>query len=83
MLLGGIVLLLLGSVSLVGFKLVVLKMLPFDNKSEFQVVVDMPEGTSVEPMDGAAQRAFGRRRSGPLALRSFSGPQSREIPSEL
>ncbi len=27
---------------------VVLKMLPFDNKSEFQVVVDMPEGTSVE-----------------------------------
>jgi len=26
----------------------VLKMLPFDNKSEFQVVVDMPEGTSVE-----------------------------------
>jgi multidrug efflux pump subunit AcrB len=36
------------SVSLVGFKAVVLKMLPFDNKSEFQVVVDMPEGTSVE-----------------------------------
>ena len=27
---------------------VVLKMLPFDNKSEFQVVVDMPEGTPVE-----------------------------------
>ncbi len=36
------------SVSLAGVKLVVLKMLPFDNKSEFQVVVDMPEGTSVE-----------------------------------
>ena len=29
-------------------KLVVLKMLPFDNKSEFQVMVDMPEGTPVE-----------------------------------
>src|SRR5690606_11931476 len=28
--------------------LVVMKMLPFDNKSEFQVVVDMPEGTTVE-----------------------------------
>jgi multidrug efflux pump subunit AcrB len=28
--------------------LVVLKMLPFDNKSEFQVVVDMPEGTPLE-----------------------------------
>ena len=27
---------------------VVLKMLPFDNKSEFQVVLDMPEGTPVE-----------------------------------
>ncbi len=36
------------SVGLVVVKLVVLKMLPFDNKSEFQIVVDMPEGTSVE-----------------------------------
>ena len=33
---------------LVVFQLVVLKMLPFDNKSEFQVIVDMPEGTAVE-----------------------------------
>ncbi|MGE0874212.1 MAG: efflux RND transporter permease subunit [Burkholderiales bacterium] len=38
----------LASVSLAGVKLVVLKMLPFDNKSEFQVVVDMPTGTPVE-----------------------------------
>lgn len=30
------------------FQLVVLKMLPFDNKSEFQVIVNMPEGTPVE-----------------------------------
>lgn len=30
------------------FKQVVLKMLPFDNKSEFQIVVDMPEGTPLE-----------------------------------
>ncbi len=30
------------------FQLVVLKMLPFDNKSEFQVVVDMPAGTALE-----------------------------------
>lgn len=29
-------------------KLVVMKMLPFDNKSEFQVILDMPEGTSLE-----------------------------------
>jgi len=33
---------------LVAAQLVVLKMLPFDNKSEFQVIVDMPEGTAVE-----------------------------------
>jgi multidrug efflux pump subunit AcrB len=47
--LAGIVLfLILLSIGLVGVKLVVLKMLPFDNKSEFQVVVDMPEGTSLE-----------------------------------
>jgi multidrug efflux pump subunit AcrB len=36
------------AVSLVLVKLVVLKMLPFDNKGEIQVVVDMPEGVSVE-----------------------------------
>jgi multidrug efflux pump subunit AcrB len=43
-----ITLLIVLSVSLAVFKLVVLKMLPFDNKSEFQVVLDMPEGTSLE-----------------------------------
>jgi multidrug efflux pump subunit AcrB len=36
------------AVGLAGVKLVVMKMLPFDNKSEFQVVVDMPEGVSLE-----------------------------------
>jgi multidrug efflux pump subunit AcrB len=40
--------LILGSISLAAFRLVVLKMLPFDNKSEFQVVVDMPVGTPLE-----------------------------------
>jgi multidrug efflux pump subunit AcrB len=35
-------------VSLVVVQWVVMKMLPFDNKSEFQVVVDMPEGTALE-----------------------------------
>ena len=34
--------------SLVVFRGVILKMLPFDNKSEFQVVVDMPEGSTLE-----------------------------------
>jgi multidrug efflux pump subunit AcrB len=48
LLLAGIVSLMLASVGLVVVKSVMLKMLPFDNKSEFQVVVDMPEGTPLE-----------------------------------
>ena len=48
LLLGGIVLALLLSVGLVLVQWVVLKMLPFDNKSEFQVVVDLPAGTPLE-----------------------------------
>lgn len=40
-------------------KLVILKMLPLDNKSEFQVMVDMPEGTPVEQTQRVLQ-ALGR-----------------------
>ncbi|SDL30699.1 Multidrug efflux pump subunit AcrB [Salinimicrobium catena] len=40
--------LLLGSVALFFTKDVAVKMLPFDNKNEFQVVIDMPEGTTLE-----------------------------------
>ncbi len=36
------------SCSLIYFKLVYVKMLPFDNKSEFQVLLDLPEGTPLE-----------------------------------
>ncbi len=39
------------SVALPVVGLVILKMLPFDNKSEFQVVLDMPAGTRVEKTD--------------------------------
>jgi multidrug efflux pump subunit AcrB len=46
--LGGVVVLLLGSMSLVYTSFVKVKMLPFDNKSEFQVIVDMPDGTTLE-----------------------------------
>lgn len=48
-------LLLLGSMSLVVMKLVTVKMLPFDNKSEFQVVIDMPEGSTLEETAAATQ----------------------------
>ncbi|NMM28867.1 MAG: efflux RND transporter permease subunit [Glaciimonas sp.] len=44
----GVLLAILVSISLAALQLVVLKMLPFDNKSEFQVVVDMRAGTPVE-----------------------------------
>ena len=40
--------LVLAAVGLVVVKAVVLKMLPFDNKSEFQIVLDMPEGSTLE-----------------------------------
>ena len=46
--LGGVVALLLASVSLFYLQFVKVKMLPFDNKSEFQVIVDMPNGTTLE-----------------------------------
>ena len=40
------------SLALPALGLVVLKMLPFDNKSEFQVVVDLPAGSPVEKTAG-------------------------------
>ncbi|WP_291993840.1 efflux RND transporter permease subunit [Candidatus Accumulibacter sp. ACC003] len=43
-----IIVLIAGSLALAALQLVVLKMLPFDNKSEFQVVLDMPVGTPLE-----------------------------------
>ncbi len=46
--LGGIVALLLLACALVPLKLVKVKMLPFDNKSEFQIIVDMPDSTTLE-----------------------------------
>ncbi len=47
--------LLLASTSLVLVKAVRVKMLPFDNKSEFQVIVDLPEGTTLEQTGRAAR----------------------------
>ena len=53
--LGSMVVLLLLACSLVAFKLLKVKMLPFDNKSEFQVIVDMPNGTTLEQTTRVAQ----------------------------
>ncbi len=51
----GIVVALVASVALVALQAVVLKMLPFDNKSEFQLVVDLPAGTPLEDTAAALQ----------------------------
>ncbi len=46
--LGGVVFLLLVVMVFPLAKIVLVKMLPFDNKSEFQVIIDMPRGTTLE-----------------------------------
>ncbi len=50
---------------LVVWRLVPLKMLPFDNKNEFQVVLDMPEGTPLERTAAAAAAVAARLRAEP------------------
>jgi multidrug efflux pump subunit AcrB len=53
--LAGVAFLLLAAMSMFALKLVRVKMLPFDNKSEFQIVIDMPEGTPLERTAGVAR----------------------------
>ncbi len=53
--LGGVFLLLLAAIALVPLEQVTLKMLPFDNKSELQVMLDLPEGTTLERTSRVAQ----------------------------
>jgi multidrug efflux pump subunit AcrB len=53
--LGGVIVLLLAAIAFVPLKLVRVKMLPFDNKSEFQVIIDMPDGTTLEQTTRVAQ----------------------------
>ena len=53
--LGVVVLLLLAACALVPMKMVLVKMLPFDNKSEFQVMINMPDGTPLEQTTRVAQ----------------------------
>lgn len=60
--LGVTTLLLLGSVAMFFTKDVAVKMLPFDNKNEFQVVIDMPEGTTLE-RTAVVTKEIGDRKS--------------------
>ncbi len=65
MFLVGVVVLLMAAIVFVPLKWVQVKMLPFDNKSEFQVIVDMPDGTTLEQTTRVAQ-----------ALGSYLGQQA-------
>ncbi len=60
MFLVGVVLLLLLVLALPLLKIVRVKMLPFDNKSEFQVIIDMPEGTTLEQTTRVAREVARR-----------------------
>jgi multidrug efflux pump subunit AcrB len=68
--LAGTLVLLLAACSLVYFGAVKMKMLPFDNKSEFQVIIDMPNGTTLEQTARAAQA---------LALAAQEQPEVTEV----
>ena len=61
----GITALLLGSMATVGIGWVKVKMLPFDNKSEFQIILNMPEGSSLERTTQAAREIAATVRTEP------------------
>ncbi|MGD8749061.1 MAG: efflux RND transporter permease subunit [Balneolaceae bacterium] len=52
---GGVTVLLFASMFLFYFKMVEVKMLPFDNKNEVQVIIDTPEGTTLERTNAVAK----------------------------
>ena len=78
LLLGGIVAALLLSVGLTLVQWVVLKMLPFDNKSEFQVVVEMPAGSPLENTAAALHEmgAFLAQQKEVRDLQGYAGTAS-------
>ena len=78
LLLAGILIALLLSVGLALVQWVVLKMLPFDNKSEYQVVLDMPAGTPLEDTAAALQdlTAFLARQPEVSNVQGYAGTAS-------
>lgn len=69
-LLAGTALLFAGAALLAALRAVPLKMLPFDNKDEFQLVVDLPEGTTLERTDAVVRR---------LAAELVRAPEVRDV----
>ncbi|MFH1918322.1 MAG: efflux RND transporter permease subunit, partial [Planctomycetota bacterium] len=68
--LGGVALLLAAAMALPAFRVVPLKMLPYDNKNEFQIIVDMPERTTLEHTE-AVTRRIGRFLAGVNEVRDY------------
>jgi multidrug efflux pump subunit AcrB len=65
-----IALLLVGAMAIPAFRVVPLKMLPYDNRNEFQLIVDMPENATLEETD-AAVRSLGVALSEVPEVRDF------------
>ncbi|HSG91279.1 MAG TPA: efflux RND transporter permease subunit, partial [Pseudomonadales bacterium] len=63
------------AVALPGLRMVPLKLLPFDNKSELQILVDMPEGTTLERTEAVVRRLAEVLRRAPEVrdFETFSG----------
>ncbi len=74
----GILVALVLSVGLAGVQWVVLKMLPFDNKSEFQVVLEMPAGTPLESTAAVLQEMGSHLSAQPEVrdLQAYAGTSS-------
>ncbi len=70
--------LLLASVGLLGVRLVQVKMLPFDNKSEFQIIADLPEGTTLESSQALGEAVASYLRGVPevLSTQVYAGTAS-------
>jgi multidrug efflux pump subunit AcrB len=73
-----VVLLLAGAMSTVYLKFTTVKMLPHDNKSELQVIIDAPEGYTLEKTDAAAREiaAVFRRMPEVTDYQIYSGTSS-------
>jgi len=68
--LGIVAVLLAAAMVLPALRLIPLKMLPYDNKNEFQIVIDMPEGTTLARTDSVARR-IGTYLAGVAEVRDF------------
>ena len=76
--LASVAVLLMGSMALVPFGLVTVKMLPFDNKSELQVMVRLPDNAPLESTARVAQALARQALADPqvVGVQSYAGTSS-------